>query len=454
MDMHISRRKFIANSSLLGAGIAVSPMIFGKGTSMAGKPALLGGQPILAQKEWPKWPMWNPATDEKQVIDVLRSGVWSRAHVTKRFEEKWAETIGTERCLTVVNGTNALITALTNFGVGPGDEVILTPYTFIAVPLAVLATGAIPVFADVELETFQIDPAQIAKKITARTKVILPVHIAGVSVDMDRIMALANQHNLIVIEDACQAHLAEYGGKRLGSIGHAGCFSFQNSKNLPIGEGGAVVSNNGEFMDRCYSYHNLGLPYGSMVGIVSASSVMAGTKIRLTEYQAAIGLALMERLEAETITRDENARYLSSMLSKVPGIYPMKLYAKANKGAYHLYPFRYVEAEFGGLSRERFMKALRAEGVPCSSGYGVLTDQPYLKDALDSPSYQHVYPKELLDFDAYTAANRCPNNETLCNEQAVWFTQNLLLGPKSDMDLIAAAITRINEHAGQLKDAS
>lgn len=451
--MDISRRKFIVSSSVLGAGMVASPVVFSKLAPVAGKPAILGGEPMLAQKEWSKWPLWNPATDEKYVIDVLRSGVWSRAKVTQRFEEKWAKTIGTERCLTVVNGTNALITAMANFGVGPGDEVILTPYTFIAVPLAVLAVGAIPVFADVELETFQIDPAQVAKKITPRTKAILPVHIAGVAVDMDRIMALAKQHNLIVIEDACQAHLAEYDGKRLGSIGHAGCFSFQNSKNLPIGEGGAVVSNNGEFMDRCYSYHNLGLPYGSMVGIVSASSVMAGTKIRLTEYQAAIGLALMERLEEETIRRDENARYLSGMLSKVPGIYPMKLYEKANKGAYHLYPFRYVEAEFGGLSRERFMEALRAEGVPCSSGYAVLTDKPYLKDALDSPLYQHVYTKEQLDFEAYIAANHCPNNETLCNEQAVWFTQNLLLGPKSDMEMIAAAITRIHKHAGHLINA-
>jgi len=448
--MDMSRRKFIVSSSVLGAGMVASPMVFGRQRSMTGKPAILGGQPMFAQKEWPKWPMWNPATDEKHVLEVLRSGVWSRAQVTQRFEEAWAKTIGTERCLTVVNGTNALITAMTNFGVGPGDEVILTPYTFIAVPLAVLAVGAMPVFADVELETFQIDPAQVAKKITPRTKAILPVHIAGVAVDMDRIMALAKQHNLIVIEDACQAHLAEYDGKRLGSIGHAGCFSFQNSKNLPIGEGGAVVSNNGEFMDRCYSYHNLGLPYGSMVGIVSASSVLAGTKIRLTEYQAAIGLALMERLEEETVRRDENARYLSSLLSEVPGIYPMKLYEKANKGAYHLYPFRYVEAEFGGLSRDRFLKALRAEGVPCSSGYAVLTDKPYLKDALDSPLYQQVYPKEQVDFDAYIAANRCPNNETLCNEQAVWFTQNLLLGPKSDMEMIATAIKRIHEHTGQL----
>lgn len=450
--MDISRRKFIVSSSLLGAGMVAPPMVFGKRASVASKPAILGGEPMLAQKVWPKWPRWNPATDEKHVVEVLRSGVWSRAKVTQRFEEKWAETIGTDRCLTVVNGTNALITALTNFGVGPGDEVILPPYTFIAVPLAVLAVGAMPIFADVELKTFQLDPDQVAQKITQRTKAILAVHIAGVAVDMDRIMALAKERNLIVIEDACQAHLAEYGGKRLGSIGHAGCFSFQNSKNLPIGEGGAVVSNNGDFMDRCYSYHNLGLPYGSMVGIVSASSVLAGTKIRLTEYQAAIGLALLERLDEETIIRDENAQYLSSMLSEVPGIYPMELYEKANKGAYHLYPFRYVEAEFGGLSREQFMKALRAEGVPCSSGYAVLTDQPYLKDAFDSPLYQHVYPKEQLDFDAYVVANRCPNNETLCKEQAVWFTQNLLLSPKADMELIVTAITRIHQHAAQLAD--
>jgi len=450
LNMNISRRKFISDSSLLGVGMAVAPSAFGRNVSIAAKPAILGGKPILANKEWPKWPQWNPATDEKKLLDVMRSGVWSRAEVTRKFEEQWAKTIGTERCLTVVNGTNALITALTNFGVGPGDEVILTPYTFIAVPLAVLAVGAMPVFADVELETFQIDPTQVACKITPRTKAILAVHIAGVAVDMDRIMELAKRQDLIVIEDACQAHLAEYGGKRLGSIGHAGCFSFQNSKNLPIGEGGAVVSNNHEFMDRCFSYHNLGLPYGSIVGIVSASSVLAGTKIRLTEYQAAIGLALMERLEEETLRRDENARYLSSLLHEIPGIFPMKLYQKANKGAFHLYPFRYISTEFGGLTRDDFMKALRAEGVPCSSGYSVLTDKLYLKDAFGAPCYQHFYPQEQLDFASYVAANHCPNNERLCNEQAVWFTQNLLLGTKSDMEMIAMAIRRIHTHARQL----
>ena len=430
--------------------MAVSPRGFGMNTPVAGKPAMLGGAPLLAGKEWPKWPIWNPATDEKQVVDVLRSGIWSRAHVTKRFEEKWAATIGTKRCLTVVNGTNALITAMTNLGVGPGDEVILPPYTFIAVPMAVLAVGAMPVFADVELETFQLDPVQVERKITLRTKAILPVHIAGVAVDMDRIMAIAKQHDLVVIEDACQAHLAEYDHKRVGSIGDAGCFSFQNTKNLPIGEGGAVMSNDDEFIDRCYSYHNLGLPVNPQAGVLFGGAIMMGTKIRLAEYQAAIGLALMERLEAETTTRDENARYLSTLLHEIPGIYPMKLYPKANKGAYHLYPFRFIAAEFGGLSRADFLEALRAEGVPCSSGYGVLTDQPYLKAALSSPGYQYAYPKEMLDFDAYTVANRCPNNETLCNEQAVWFTQNLLLGTKSDMEMIAAAITRIHQHAGQL----
>jgi len=414
----------------------------------------LGGQPVFVRKEWPRWPAWQPATDEKHVIEVLRSGVWSRAAIVKRFETRWAEVIGTKRCLTVVNGTNALITALGNFNVGPGDEVIIPPYTFVATVMAVLANGAMPVFADVEPDTFQIDPQKVEEKITPRTKAIIPVHIAGLPADMDRIMSVARKHNLVIIEDACQAHLASYGGKRVGSIGDAGCFSFQNSKNLPIGEGGAIVSDQVEFMDRCFSYHNLGLPYGSMVGSVSVGSVMVGTKTRFTEYQAAIGLALMERLASETDKRDQNARYLSDMLRHVPGIHPARLYDKVTKGAFHLYPFRYDRTAFSGLSRERFIEALRAEGVPCSPGYAVLTDQPFLKSAFESPLYQRFYPAASLDFEAYRLANECPNNEMLCNQEAVWFTQNMLLGTKTDMEMIASAITRIQKSSAQLANAN
>ncbi len=217
----------------------------------------MGGNP-LRTKKWPEWPVWNVDTDEKIVVDDIRSGIWSRAGLVKEFEDKWAAVVGTKRCLSVVNGTNALTTALIQLGIGGGDEVIVPSYTFIGTVAPVLATGAMPVFIDTDRDTFQLDPAKIEAKITPRTRAIIPVHILGLPVDIEKILAIAKKHNLFVIEDACQAHMAEVNHKRVGSFGDAGCFSFQNSKNLAIGEGGAITSNDDNFMDKCYSYHNYG----------------------------------------------------------------------------------------------------------------------------------------------------------------------------------------------------
>jgi len=382
----------------------------------------------------------------------MRSGVWSRANVTSEFEQKWAQLMGAKRCLSVVNGTSALIAALTQAGLGGGDEVIIPPYTFIATAAAVLMTGAMPVFADVDPATFQIDPKCIEKKITSRTRAILPVHILGLPADMVNIMAIAEKHGLVVIEDACQAWLAEINQKKVGTFGLAGCYSFQNSKHLAMGEGGAIVSDDDEFIDRCFSFHNYGNSYGSMVGSVGGGTVMVGTKMRLSEYQAAIGLAQLVRLEDETVKRNENAAYLKSEIEKIPGIVPYKLYDGVTRAAFHLFPFRYKKEHFQGLSRTKFLEALNAEGVPCWSGYAPLNKMPYLEQAFQTKNFQLMYPKDMLDIKRYMEANQCPESDRLCYEEAVWLSQNLLLADKSAMDHIAAAIDKIHKNADQLRD--
>jgi len=453
----VSRREFIRRNALAGLGTAVasglSVPVFAGQISKTTTPAVLGGSPSWNKLSWPKWPQWDPQTDEKQLIEVVRSGIWSRGDVVRDFEKQWSEAIGTKRCLTVVNGTNALVTAISQLGIEAGDEVLVPPYTFIATVTAVLSNGALPVFVDVDPKTFQMDPAKIEAKITSRTKAIIPVHILGLPADMDPIMAIAKKHKLVVIEDACQAHLAEYKGQKVGSIGNAGCFSFQNSKNLAIGEGGAIVSNDDAFMDRSFSYCNFGNPYGTAVGAVSTGAVMQGTKLRWTEYQAAIGLAQLNRLDAQTTTRNENATYLKSKIKDIPGIMPYELYKNVTRGAFHLFPFRYNPEGFKGLSRENFLKALRAEDIPCSSGYAVLNTQAFLNDTFQSNAYQKVYPRELLDIRKYNERNTCPNNDKLCTE-AVWFTQNMLLGSRHDMDAIASAIEKVHKNAEQIKKQS
>lgn len=450
-----TRREFLKKNSVAAAGIALTmgvstPTVFAGKIADSATPAILGGTP-LRTKAWQKWPIWKPETDEKLVLEVLRSGVWSRAKVVTQFEEKWAETMGAKRCLSMVNGTNALICAVANLDIGAGDEVIVPPYTFIATIQAVLMNGAMPVFVDTDPETFQIDVNKIEEKITPRTRAILPVHIAGLPADIERIMQISKKHNLLVIEDACQAWMAEVNHKKVGTFGNAGCYSFQNSKNIPMGEGGAIVSDDDAFMDRCFSYHNFGNPYGTVVGDTGAGTIRLGTKLRLTEYQAAIGLAQMKRLEEQTETRSKNASYLTSLMKEIPGVIPHKLYKNVTRAAFHLYPFRYKKEEFSGLSREEFIRAMQAEGVPCSSGYTPLNTMPFLGNAFKTKNFQKMYPKEMLDAKKYYAANECPENDRLCNEEAIWFTQNMLLGGRSDMNDIANAIDKIRKNAANIK---
>ena len=452
--MGIDRRDFLkkgalASGGLLLGGLWKSAPAFGKGAGEARKiPAVLGGAQAHPAS-WPKWPKWKgPAWDEK-LIAVLRSGVWSRAKYTAQFESEWARMVGTKHCLTTVNGTNALIVALNQAGIGIGDEVIVTPYTFVASVQAILLNGAIPVFADIDRSTFQIDPERIREKITPRTRAILPVHILGMPADMDRIMAIAREHQLVVIEDACQAHLAEYDGRRVGSIGFAGCFSFQNSKNVPVGEGGAIVSDDDDFMDRCYSYHNLGLPTGTQAGSLNGA-FMLGTKVRFSEYQAAIGLLQMEDAVREADLRWENGQYLTTQLKGIKGIETVRLYPKVDRAVFHLYPFRFIREEFAGMPRDLFLRCLRAEGIPCGSGYAPLETQPFIKAAFESRLFRAVYDSATLDYEAYLEANRCPENDLLCNEEAVWIAQNLLLTDHAAMDDIATAVEKIRKHADEI----
>ncbi len=450
-----TRREFVKQNTLAGLGAAVAvgltPTLAANCATDTGVPAILGGQKIHT-KGWPEWPQWKPERYNESLLKVMKSGIWSRAEIVTEFEKKWAETIGTKRCLSVVNGTNALVTAVVQSDIGAGDEVIVTPYTWISTVQSVLLAGAIPVFADIDPETYQIDPEKIKAKITPQTKAIIPVHILGMPADMEKIMEIAKKHNLIVIEDACQAWLAEIDNKKVGTFGNSGCFSFQNSKHLPLGEGGAIVSDDEEFIDRCYSYHNVGFPFGTVIGGVGAGSVMLGTKLRITEYQAAIGLSQLEALDEQTTIRNENAKYLRNQIKDIPGIKPYKLYRNVTRAAFHMFCFRYDEKEFKGLSRDMFLKALSAEGIPNLSGYApFLNKQPYLEHAFKSKNFRRMYPAETLDFNKFRESNECPENDKLCVE-SVWLQQNMLLAEKPDLDDIAAAINRIHKNAEKIKN--
>jgi len=443
----MTRRQFVgaASAGTLAALASGTLPAYANIGNKAGKLAMQGGRPVRA-KPWPEWPVWDKSA-EQSILSILRSGNWyrGRGNTVSEFEEKYARLLGAKRCVCTMNGTNALLTAMHVLDVGVGDEVIVSPYTFIATYNVVIGSCALPVFADTDPETFQIDPDKIEERITKRTRAIMPVHILGLPANMDKISAIARKHNLIVIEDACQAWLAEWRGKKCGTMGDLGCFSFQNSKHLPCGEGGAVVGNDDEIMDRVHSYHNCGRPYGSVKR--TSGYPIVGTNRRMTEYQAAILLNQMQRLEADTERRWQNARYLTSKIKDIPGIVPHRLYDGVTKAAYHLYPFRYKKEHFNNLPRAKFLAALSAEGVPCSGGYGPQYRDGLIEAALNSKNFKRTFPKKRLA--RYRQELNYPGNDQLC-EEAVWLSQRMLLTEKRDMDDIADAIAKVYENRDKL----
>jgi dTDP-4-amino-4,6-dideoxygalactose transaminase len=441
----ISRRKAIAAVSV-GALSAFTNYSF---TSVylknSNQLALYGGEKVHVG-EWPSWPVWDREA-ESGIVEMLRSGRWWRGsgEYVAEFEKEYARLMGAKRCLATASGTTALLIALHVLGVDAGDEVLVSPFTFIATYNVIFMNKALPVFVDTDPETFLINPDKINERITDRTSAILPVHIYGLPVDMDRVNEVARKNNLKVIEDACQAWLGEYKGSKLGTLGDLGCFSFQNSKNLPAGEGGAIVGNNEEIMDRCQSFHNCGRPFGTVQR--TSDYPLRGSNRRMQQMQALILLSQMKRIEKDAEIRSENAKYLDKNLREIPGIKPAKIVDGNSRSAYHLYGFRFIPDEFGGVSRDKFIAALRAEGIPCSTGYGPQNRDGLTEDALNSKGYKRLFQEQRLK--QWREENFLPGNDQLCRE-AVTFYQSVLLGSQKDMKDIVDAVDKIYKNRKSL----
>ncbi len=400
------------------------------------KLAIDGGEPIR-KKPFPKWPVWDE-NEVNALKNVLESGVWGvGGSKVPEFEQKFASYVGVEYGICVTSGTTALEIALRAADVGPGDEVIVPPYTFMATASAVLQIKAIPIFADIDKNTYNLDPSAMESAITERTKAVIPVHIGGCPADMDKIMEIAKKHNLVVIEDCAQAHSAEWKGRKVGSIGDMGCFSFQSSKNLCAGEGGIITTNNKEFGDKCWSFHNCGrIRQGAWY-----EHPLLGSNLRMTEWQAGILLAQMERLDEQTKIRNHNALYLSKKLGEIDGIKPLVRDERVTTHAYHLYIFRYDSSKFNNVPKYKFIEALNAEGVPCSSGYNPLYKDDLFKAPIQKCPISCGYYKGEVDYSKVY----CPVTEKACSEEAVWLFQSMFLGTESDMDDIVNAICKIKE---------
>ncbi|MFB0517640.1 MAG: DegT/DnrJ/EryC1/StrS family aminotransferase [Candidatus Neomarinimicrobiota bacterium] len=398
------------------------------------QPALLGGEPTVDRSRWPSWPPRLPGLAEAltHVVDGDQWGV--RSKTIRQFEDTFAQYHDAKYALAMANGTLALVAALKALGVGSGDEVIVPAYTFLASATATLFTGATPVFADIDARTFNLNPRDAARRITPRTKAIMPVHVGGNPADMDAISDLAQKHRLAVIEDAAQAHGAIYNGTKVGSIGDVGCFSFQSSKNITSGEGGILLTNDQQIYQRAYEIYNCGRTLEGPW----YEHVAPGLNLRISAFQAAALLHQMPFLEEWAATREANGRYLEELLNTIPGITCARRYPGTIRNAYHLLIFIYDSSYFDNLSKSRFLEALNAEGVVVTEGYRPLHSLPFLSPDTGQGASGTSEPHSEM-----------PITEKVC-QNGCWLRQFELLADRSMMDGIAAAIRKIQAHAHQL----
>lgn len=425
---------------------------------MSNKPklAINGGKPIR-DKPFDMSPIVGKE-EIGAVIDVIKNKKFSTFHSNflggekvREFENNFAKYNKCSHVISVNSGTAALHVALAALGIGPGDEVIVPAYTFTATASSVLMNNSIPVFADVNLNTFNIDSQDIERKITDKTKAIIPVHLLGNPADMKEIMEIAEKHNLKVIEDSAQAIGSKYKGKYTGTIGDCGTFSFQETKNMMTGEGGMILTKDSKIAEKCQLIRNHG--EASVVLKNKPRSYITnilGWNYRMTELEAAIGVEQLKKLNNLNDVRVKNSKFLSKHLSELKGIMPQKIDSR-NTFITHIHGMVFDKGEVG-TDRKKFVDAIIAEGIPLSLGY----PHPLYKNPLfinkivygsqGCPFNCKFYEKK-IDYKKVS----CPNTELLCNEKAIWITQIKAPSTLKDMEDIVSAFKKVYYNINELK---
>lgn len=442
-----SRRQFITAVSASSIAVVASgsmPAI--ASARYDDKLAALGGTPIRT-KGWPQWPAM--IVDDKMIQSVLtttKSGAWSRINAPKTgtvatFEREYAALLGAKFCVGTGSGTQALSTSVEALGIGPGDEVITSPYTDFGTISSIICSRALPVMVDLDRQSYQLDPAEVEKKINKNTKAIMPVHMMGMPCNMERIMAIAKKHNLRVIEDACQANFAHYQGKQLGTIGDLGCFSFQGSKQISCGEGGAVIGNDEELMDKVYTVQNHGTNR-------KGGNVTIGPKYRMNEFEGAILMGQLSGAKDRFLKRNENAAYLTSKLKGFKGLVPQKRYEGTESSGYYLYAMSYHKEAFNNADRAQFIKAVAAEGVALSPYIKGLHTEAWTDHILGLKEYQNMYSAARLQ--QFKEDLKLPQCDLVGQEMVVLGGSGPLLGSREDMDDVINAIMKVYKNRDQL----
>jgi dTDP-4-amino-4,6-dideoxygalactose transaminase len=426
-------------------------------TPTATRLAIDGGTPVRSREFAPRRTMG--AAEKQAVIEVMDSDClsgffgspgdhWLGGPKVRGFERKWAEAYGFKHAISVNSWTTGLTTAVGAIGIEPGDEVIVSPYTMSASATAVLFYGGIPVFADIDAATFNITAQTIRPRITPRTKAILVVHLFGQAADMDPIMALAREHGLKVIEDAAQAPGVHYKGRPLGAIGDIGGFSLNYHKHIHTGEGGMLVTNDDRLALRSQLIRNHAENFIETFDLDEIDNLI-GSNYRLTELQAAIGIAQLDRLDGHVATRQRLAAHLTRALQGLPGITPAHTLPGAEH-AWYLYPIRY-DASVTGMSRARFAAAVNAELPKPRQVEQTALIEGYVRPLYLAPMYQRkigigrsgfpwsVNPTVHYDY----AAGLCPVAERMKNEELL--LSSLVREPltEADLDDLVAAIRKV-----------
>jgi 3-amino-5-hydroxybenzoate synthase len=399
--------------------------------------AINGGKPAK-RKPFPDWPLYD-GREIEAVTEVIRSRKWWRnvGTQTTKFEQEFAAHHLARHALAVTNGTQAIELALAAADIGRGDEVIVPAFSFISTASAVLFVNAVPIFVDVLPDTYCIDPAAIAAAITSRTRAIIPVHLAGQMADMDAILDIAHHHDLLVIEDAAHAPCAEWKGRPAGTFHTAGTFSFQAAKLVSAGEGGLIMSNDADFIQRCLLISNCGRAQGDR----TYQHVALGTNCRMSELHAAALRVQLTRLNQQIDIREANSALLDRMLGMSECIQPQALDPRVTRHPHYMYMFRYDAAGFGGLPRGQFVDALNAEGVPAFIAYPPIYRTPVFRER----SFGARWRSDFSLLPDYTKTH-CPVAEEI-GEKVVWLHHRTLLGDEEDMVELVEAINKIRANS-------
>ncbi|MSU58577.1 MAG: DegT/DnrJ/EryC1/StrS family aminotransferase [Pedosphaera sp.] len=406
---------------------------------MANQLAVKGGTPVRT-KPFISWPIIGDE-ERKLLLEVYDSGVWAFGGPREaEFAKKFAEFCGAKEALCVTNGSISLELALRALGVGPGDEVIVPGLTWLATAWAAVQVGATPVFADIREVDWCIDPEDVRRKISPRTKAIIPVHLYNQCAEMDELVEIAKKHSLAIVEDCAHAHGSQWNGRGIGTIGNIGSFSFQQSKAMTAGEGGVLTTNDEALAQKIYGLKNCGRPWRD-------GKCGFGGNYRITELQAALLLPQLARFESQLKTKTESIARFREKMAKVPGVKLTPPKSKVTRQGLYGVSLNYDPDAFAGMTQDILVSALKAEGIPTQVPYSPVYLSPLWTPGRDLIRCEPgVKPEDRLGLKS-----KCPVTERVAQETGIVILHHIFLGPATDADEIAAAFEKVQANAGELR---